>query len=188
MPNVIMCGHTTITPPLCYCDVINIAVSPDPVRRGSSSFSSDIMGFKAICAEKRGIIIYLHKQGKSIKFIAKECGIISNRCMRCVETLEGDRRVEMQTSAGRTRKSTTRTDRTLVRLSLSNRKLTSSELSRDLRESTGTKLSAPTVRRRLLENGLRVCKAICKPLLSDKQRKRRLEWLALMSTACGKMA
>ena len=75
MPNVIMCGHTTITPPLCYCDVINIAVSPDPVRRGSSSFSSDIMGFKAICAEKRGIIIYLHKQGKSIKFIVKECGL-----------------------------------------------------------------------------------------------------------------
>ena len=176
MPNVIMCGHTTITPPLCYCDVINIAVSPDPVRRGSSSFSSDIMGFKAICAEKRGIIIYLHKQGKSIKFIAKECGLSRTGVRGVLKRWKETGESKCKPRPGRTRKSTTTTDRTLVRLSLSNRKLTSSELSRDLRESTGTKLSAPTVRRRLLENGLRGCEAICKPLLSDKQRKRRLEW------------
>ena len=136
MPNVIMCGHTTITPPLCNCDVINIAVSPDPVRRGSSSFSSDIMGFKAICAEKRGIIIYLHKQGKSIKFIAKECGLSRTGVRGVLKRWKETGESKCKPRPGRTRKSTTRTDRTLVRLSLSNRKLTSSELSRDLREST----------------------------------------------------
>ena len=148
MPNVIMCGHTTITPPLCYCDVINIAVSPDPVRRGSSSFSSDIMGFKAICAEKRGIIIYLHKQGKSIKFIAKECGLSRTGVRGVLKRWKETGESKCKPRPGRTRKSTTRTDRTLVRLSLSNRKLTSSELSRDLRESTGTKLSAPNSKKK----------------------------------------
>ena len=57
-----------------------------------------------------------------------------------------------------------------------NRKLTSKELSRELKESSGVELSAPTVRRRLLENGLRGCKARKKPLLTEKQRKHRLEW------------
>ena len=32
------------------------------------------------------------------------------------------------------------------------------------------------MRRRLLENGLRGCKARKKPLLTEKQRKHRLEW------------
>ena len=73
-------------------------------------------------------------------------------------------------------KSTKRSDRTLVRISLGNRRLNSQELARELKESSGVALSAPTVRRRLLENGLRGCKARKKPLLTEKQRKRRLDW------------
>ena len=81
-----------------------------------------------------------------------------------------------QPRSGRKRKLVTRCDRTLIKISLRNRKLTSKELSRELKESSGVELSAPTVRRRLLENGLRGCKARKKPLLTEKQRKHRLEW------------
>ena len=81
-----------------------------------------------------------------------------------------------QPRSGRKRKSVTRSDKTLIRISLRNRKLTSKELSRELKESSGVELSAPTVRRRLLENGLRGCKPRKKPLLTEKQRKHRLEW------------
>ena len=80
-----------------------------------------------------------------------------------------------QPRSGRKRKSVTRSDRTLIRISLRNRKLTSKELSRELKESSGVELSAPTVRRRLLENGFRECKARKKPLLTEKQRKHCLE-------------
>ena len=69
-----------------------------------------------------------------------------------------------------------RSDRTLVRISLGNRRLNSKELVRELKKSSGVELSAPTVRRRLLENGLRGCKARKKTLLTEKQRKRRLDW------------
>ena len=55
-----------------------------------------------------------------------------------------------QPRSRRKRKSTERTDRTLVRLSLANRKLTSKELARELKESSSVELSTPTVRRRLL--------------------------------------
>ena len=91
---------------------------------------------------------------------------------RWMET--GDSRC--QPRSGKKRKSVTRCDRTLIRISLRNKKLTSKELSTELKESSGVELSAPTVRRRLLENGLRGCKARKKPLLTEKQRKHRLEW------------
>ena len=134
------------------------------------------MGFKPISAEQRGVIIYLYNEGKSQRFIAKKTGTsrkgVQGVLKRWIET--GD--AKCQPRSGRKRKSTKRSDRTLVRISLGNRRLNSKELARELKESSGVELSAPTVRRRLLENGLRGCKARKKPLLTEKQRKRRLDW------------
>ena len=134
------------------------------------------MGFKPISAEQRGVIIYLYDEGKSQRFIAKKTGTsrkgVQGVLKRWIET--GD--AKCQPRSGRKRKSTKRSDRTLVRICLGNRRLNSKELARELKESSGVELSAPTVRRRLLENGLRGCKARKKPLLTEKQRKRRLDW------------
>ena len=134
------------------------------------------MGFKPISAEQRGVIIYLYNEGKSQRFIAKKTGTsrkgVQGVLKRWIET----RDAKCQPRSGRKRKSTKRSDRTLVRISLGNRRLNSKELARELKESSGVELSAPTVRRRLLENGLRGCKARKKPLLTEKQRKRRLDW------------
>ena len=134
------------------------------------------MGFKPISAEQRGVIIYLYNEGKSQRFITKKTGTsrkgVQGVLKRWIET--GD--AKCQPRSGRKRKSTKRSDRTLVRISLGNRRLNSKELARELKESSGVELSAPTVRRRLLENGLRGCKARKKPLLTEKQRKRRLDW------------
>ena len=117
------------------------------------------MGFKPISAEQRGVIIYLYDEGKSQRFIAKKTGTsrkgVQGVLKRWIET--GD--AKCQPRSGRKRKSTKRSDRTLVRISLGNRRLNSKELARELKESSGVELSAPTVRRRSLENGLRGCKA-----------------------------
>ena len=134
------------------------------------------MGFKQISAETRGVIIFLQNEGKSERFIENKTGVsrkgVQGVLKRWMET--GDSKC--QPRSGRKRKSVTRSDRTLIRISLRNKKLTSKELSKELKESSGVELSAPTVRRRLLENGLRGCKARKKPLLTEKQRKHRLEW------------
>ena len=110
------------------------------------------MGFKQISAETRGvIIIFLQNEGKSQRFIANKTGVSRKGVLkRWMET--GDLRC--QPRSGRKRKSVTRSDRTPIRISLRNRKLTSKELSMELKESSGVELSAPTVRGRLLENGL----------------------------------
>lgn len=78
--------------------------------------------------------------------------------------------------SGRKRITSAREDRQLVRTSLKNRKKTSFELTADLFGSTEKKVSARTVRRRLQNAGLKGCKARKKPWLSDKNKKKRLQW------------
>ena len=73
-------------------------------------------------------------------------------------------------------KSTIRQDRALVRLFLSNRRLTNSDLCEEWRHSTGVKVSTSTIRKRLLRSGLRGCKAKKKPKVLEKQRKARIAW------------
>ena len=111
------------------------------------------MGFKQISAETRGVIIFLQNEEKSQRFIANKADVSRKGVLkRWMET--GDSRC--QPRSGRKQKSVTRSDRTLNRISLRNRKLTWKELSRKLKESSGVELSVPTVRRRLLKNGLQM--------------------------------
>ncbi|GFX88956.1 transposable element Tcb1 transposase [Trichonephila clavipes] len=60
--------------------------------------------------------------------------------------------------------------------SLSNRKLNSSQILKQWTLTSNVRVCPRTVRGRLLEIGLRGCKARPKPLLTEFQRKRRLTW------------
>ena len=125
----------------------------------------------------REVIIFLQNEEKSQRFIANKTGVSQKGVQGVLKRWMETRDSRCQPRSGRKRMSVTRCDRTLIRISLRNRKLTSKELSRELKESSGVKLSAPTARRRLLENDLRGCKARKKPLLTEKQRKHCLEWV-----------
>ena len=62
--------------------------------------------------------------------------------------------LKCQSRSKRKRKSTRKRNRSRIRISVGNKKLTSKELTRELKDiSSVEKLSTPTVRRRLLENG-----------------------------------
>ena len=112
------------------------------------------MGFKQIRAEKRGVIIFLHNEEKLQRFIAKKTGISRRGVQGVLKQWKATGDSRCQPRSGRKRQSTRISDRTLVRISLGNRKLISKELAWELKERSGVELSAPTVRRRLLENGL----------------------------------
>ena len=58
----------------------------------------------------------------------------------------------------------------LVRLSVRNRRLTSTQLKRDCEEITTVSTSARTVRRRLDDTGMYGKVAIKKPLLTERHR------------------
>ncbi|GFT01760.1 transposable element Tcb1 transposase [Trichonephila clavipes] len=73
--------------------------------------------------------------------------------------------------SGRPRKTSLREDRLLHRISLSNRKLNSSQILKQWTLTSDVSVCPRTVRGRLLEIGLRGCKAPPKPLLTEFQRK-----------------
>lgn len=125
---------------------------------------------------QRKLIVFLRTQGENQKEIAK-----TTKCSRCavqttIKRFEETNSYSNRKRTGRKRATTNREDRKLIRESLKNRRKTSSELAAVFREETGTSVSARTVRRRLVQNGLKGCKARKKPLLSEKNKKFRLEW------------
>lgn len=81
-----------------------------------------------------------------------------------------------KSKSGRKRLTSKREDRILIRESLKDRKKSSSALAAALSDEFSKPVSARTARRRLLEAGLKGCKARKKPWLSEKNRKNRLEW------------
>lgn len=61
-------------------------------------------------------------------------------------------------------------------MSLRDRKATAPELKCKWAEASGTSVSVQTVRRRLLDKGLRGCVAAKKPRLTENHKRKRLQW------------
>ena len=126
--------------------------------------------------EPRHLIVYLHKKTISERKIASEVGCSKTGVNVALKRWKETGKFEERPGRGRKMKSTIRQDRALVRLSLSNRRLTNSDLCQEWRQSTGVEVSTSTIRKRLLRSGLRGCKAKKKPKVSEKQRKARIAW------------
>ncbi|GFX53090.1 HTH_Tnp_Tc3_2 domain-containing protein [Trichonephila clavipes] len=121
---------------------------------------------------KRYKIIHLKEEGYYMRQIAAKvpCGlpIVVRTLKRFSETnFIADRR-----RSGQPRKTSLREDRLL----LLNRKLNSSQILKQWTLTSNVSVCPRTVRGRLLEIGLRGCKARPKPLLTEFQRKRQLTW------------
>ncbi|GFT60150.1 uncharacterized protein TNCV_2673931 [Trichonephila clavipes] len=130
--------------------------------------------FSYLPENKRYKIIHLKEEGYSMRQIAAKvpCGLST-----VVRTLK--RFSETNFIADRGRSGHTRPRKTSLRedrLFLSNRKLNSSQILKQWTLTSNVSVCPRTVRGRLLEIGLRGCKARPKPLLTEFQRKRRLTW------------
>lgn len=82
---------------------------------------------------------------------------------------------------GRKRISSKQDDRALARLSKANRKMTSRRLMVEMNTS-GVQMSSRTVRRRLIEAGLRAYRPRKKPKLTTAMKKKRLLWAKQFAT------
>ena len=102
------------------------------------------MGFKQIIEEKREVMFYLYNEKKSQRFIAEETGISRKDAQGGLKRWRG---LNVSLNLEEKRKSSKISDRTLVKISLADRKLTSKKLTTELKYSTGAKLSAPGVRK-----------------------------------------
>ena len=77
---------------------------------------------------------------------------------------------------GRKKKTSSREDQKIIQSSIKDRRKSSTEIAREMKEEIGLELSSRTIRRRLLDAGIKSCRAKKKPLLSEKARQKQLQW------------
>ena len=129
-----------------------------------------------LSTEERVKVTVLHEEGYSSRQIANKLKCNQSTVIRLIKKKQITDQVVDKARSGRPRKSSSRDDRVLRRLSLTNRKLTSPQLAHQWMESCSAHVSPSTVRRRCLEFGLKGCRARRKPLVTADQRKRRVAW------------
>ena len=102
--------------------------------------------------EQRHLIAYLHKKAISERKIASEVGCSKTGVNVTIKRWKETGKFEERLERGRKMISTIQQDRALVTLSLSNRRLTSSDLCQEWRQSTSVEMSTitSTIRKRLL--------------------------------------
>ncbi|GFX80794.1 HTH_Tnp_Tc3_2 domain-containing protein [Trichonephila clavipes] len=128
--------------------------------------------FSYLPENKRYKTIHLKEEGYSMRQIAAKvpCGL--STAVRTSKRFSETNFIADRGRSGRPRKTSLREDG----LFLSNRKLNSSQILKQWTLTSNVSVYPRTVRGRLLEIGLRGCKARPKPLLTEFQRKRRLTW------------
>lgn len=132
--------------------------------------------FSFLPDNKRYKIILLKEEGYSMRQIAAKVPCGHSTDVITLKRYSETNSIADRERSGRPRKTTLREDRVLHRISLSNRKLNSPQILKQWTLTSNVNVCPRTVRGRLLEIGLRGCKARPKPLLTDFQRKRRLAW------------
>ncbi len=119
-------------------------------------------------------IVKLRKEGKSIRAIAHTLAI--STIWNVLEKKEATGVLSNINQTGRPRKTTAVDDRNIVRAVRKDPKTTVSEISNNLQRA-GVKVSQSTVRRRLHDHKYRGYTRRCKPLISKKNWKARLEFV-----------
>ncbi|GFT37216.1 uncharacterized protein TNCV_1126741 [Trichonephila clavipes] len=116
-------------------------------------------------------VIHLKEEGYSMRKIAAKvpCGL--STVVRTLKRFSETNFIAGRGRSGRPRKTSLREDKLLHRISLSNRKLNSSQILKQWTLTSNVSVCLRTVGGRLLEIGLRGCKARPKPLLTEFQCK-----------------
>ncbi|GFV70437.1 transposable element Tcb1 transposase [Trichonephila clavipes] len=128
--------------------------------------------FSYLPENKRYKIIHLTEEGYSMCQIVAKVPCEISTVVRTLERFSETKFIADRGRSGPPRKTSLREDR----LFLSNRKLNSSQILKQWTLTSNVSVCSRTVRGRLLEIGLRGCKARPKPFLTEFQRKRQMMW------------
>lgn len=148
----------------------------DSVEESTPKFRKKPCAKQELSVEQRASIVALHKEGLATRYIASKVQVAQSTVIKCVQRF-------MQTSSnndrlrpGRPRITSQREDKFIVVTSKRQRTLTAPSLREEINGLRSTPLSVTTVRRRLLEVGLKGRVAAKKPLLREANRLKRLKW------------
>lgn len=129
-----------------------------------------------LTTEQRAVIVDRIHSGQSQRQVAAALGVSRGAVERAISIHRTTGGFESLPRSGRPRSTTDRDDRILVRMSLTNRRLTAPDIRKSLSNDYGVHVSARTVQNRLLDVGLYGRIARRKPLISEKNRVARLTW------------
>ena len=127
---------------------------------------------KQLSEIKRAQIVALSGEGYSLVEIARKMKCSRKRVQTTIKRYKETKSFEKRKGQGRKMSTTAREDRSLKRASLGDRRKSSSELAVELMGGANKNISARTVRRKLLEVGLKGCKARKKPYLPQANKKK----------------
>ena len=127
--------------------------------------------YQQVSAFERGRMVGLREAGLSYRDIAARTGHSATTVMRVWNQWKEEGRTQRRAGIGPRDVTTARDDRHLVRMTVMDRTVSSTVLSRRWSTATGLDLSASTVRRRLLRAGLVARMPLRRlPLSRDHQR------------------
>ena len=118
----------------------------------------------------------LRDEGYSFRHIANRMNLSPSAVYKCVRRDEQNGNFKNTPERGRKKELSTSDEKYLKVTSLRNRRKSSEELTRDLEEATGKKVSPRLVRKTLIAAGLGGYVAVRKPMLQKRNKHKRLIW------------
>lgn len=125
---------------------------------------------------KRSEIVQGFLYGERSADLARMHGISQKTVYNLVNKYSQDKELKNKPKSGRKRVTSRKEDRVIQRLCQKNPRLGTRNITKDACETIGRELSQPTVRRRLKEFGFKCYIARKQPLISEKNKKLRLEF------------
>lgn len=132
------------------------------------------MGRGRLSDFEKGRICSFHEAGWSNVDIGKKIGRPESTVRGFLKRVESRGHIADAHASGRPRKTTAITDRRIVRMAKANRRITAKEIQQHLPSEES--ISERSIQRRLNTGGLRGGWSLKKPLISEKNRKRRVAW------------
>lgn len=131
---------------------------------------------RELSIEEREIIINCHKQGKSYNDISEIVGRSKSTVQKVVNRYENEGRVKNKPRSGRPGKLSAKEKRAIVSIIKKNPFERATKIALDLEHSFQKKVCAETVRRTIKKAGYHSRVARKKPLVNERNRKKRLEF------------
>ena len=133
-------------------------------------------GSKNVSFDLQKAIVRGHQRGLTHKALAEQFNVSRTAITNIIKRYRLHGCVEIRKSSGRPKITSRLIDRNILRMSRSDPRLTTVDISRHLAEEDHIKVSDSTVRRRLKAVGLHGRRPVKKPLISAKNRKTRVNF------------
>lgn len=126
--------------------------------------------------EIREKVVKFNGEGMSVREISRRLDVPKSTVHNILQKFKKTGTVRNLAGRGRKRKTTQRTDHQIKQLAIKNRKISAAKIAAEVKMATETEICPQTVRNRLNQTGLHGCVPRKKPLISKRNKTKRLNF------------